>query len=95
MTQALSEISELVITVSSLPHPYYYLWLWRNDATQPSTPSIVSSALDIDRAGKPNDEPKSWHGISASEWRLLFELLATRYAVPNSKRLELFEGCEG
>lgn len=92
--QGRSEISEFDITVSSPDH--FYHWLQSNDATQLSRLRIFSSATDKDSNTLPDRRTTPGADTTTSEWRRLFELLATDGVVPNLKRLELFwdqDGC--
>lgn len=90
--KGIAEISEFDILVSNPAHLNH--WLRTNDATQLSTLSIFSSALDTDDDALPNIF-KSSISPKTSEWQLLFELLATNGVAPNLKHLKVYWDCEG
>lgn len=88
-----TEIGEFYVKVSSPSHLYH--WLRSNDATQLYWLSVFSSAIDIDCAALPEGEYKPYLKSRSSEWRRLFELLATEGVAPNLKRLDVYWDCEG
>lgn len=93
LEKGMAEISEFDILVSN--PAYLNHWLRTNDATQLSTLSIFSSALDTDDDALPNIFKSSNSSPVTSEWQLLFELLATNGVAPNLKRLKVYWDCEG
>ncbi|KAK7728715.1 hypothetical protein SLS63_006576 [Diaporthe eres] len=85
------ENSEFDVSVSGPSHLYH--WLRSNDATQLSRLSIFSSAADVDSDGLPDGPFASGHYNTTSEWKRLFELLATDDVAPNLKRLKVYWDC--